>query len=88
LSRENTELLLTTVMNNCLLGVALWSRRGQPYFGHSGANGGFRSTMVAHVNGGCGVVVMTNGDNGSDLHEVILELIGKQRRLARLLAVW
>ena len=78
LSKENTELLLTKVENNYALGLALWSRRGQSYFGHSGANDGFRSTMVAHMTGGYGVVVMTNSDNGSDLYDAIVDLIGKR----------
>jgi CubicO group peptidase (beta-lactamase class C family) len=78
LSEENTELLLTEVMNDYALGHGVWLERGQPYFGHSGANDGFRSTMVAHLSGGYGVVVMTNSDNGSDLAEAVVKLIGER----------
>lgn len=37
------------------------------YFGHIGSNWGFRSEMLAHRLKGYGLVVMTNGDNGSAL---------------------
>ena len=76
LSTENTESLLTEVMNDYALGFALWSHRSEPYFGHGGANDGFRSTMVAHLTRGYGVIVMTNSDNGSDLAEAVVRLIG------------
>lgn len=42
------------------------------YFGHGGSNRGFRSEAIAHVAKGYGVVVMTNGDNGSDLATEII----------------
>ena len=35
------------------------------YFGHGGANWGFRCDLVAHKIKGYGVAIMTNGDNGS-----------------------
>jgi CubicO group peptidase (beta-lactamase class C family) len=78
LSRENTEGLLTEVMNGYALGFARWSDRTQPYFGHGGANDGFRSTMVAHLSQGYGVVVMTNSDNGSDLAEAVVRVVGRR----------
>ncbi len=78
LSRENTELLLTEVLNGYALGFAVWSDEGQQYFGHGGANDGFRCSMVAHRSGGHGVVVMTNSDNGSDLAEAVVRLIGER----------
>ncbi len=78
LSRESTELLLTEVRNDYALGFAVWSDGGQQYFGHGGANDGFRCSMVAHRSGGYGVVVMTNSDNGSDLSEAVIRLIGRR----------
>lgn len=39
------------------------------YFSHSGSNRGFRCELVAHRTKGYGVVLMTNGDNGSDFGE-------------------
>ncbi|UCD25930.1 MAG: serine hydrolase [Gemmatimonadota bacterium] len=78
LTRENAELLLTTLMNGYALGHAVWSDEGQTYFGHGGANDGFRCTMVAHMSGGYGVVVMTNSDSGSDLADKVVGLIGER----------
>ncbi len=78
LSRENTEMLLAEVMNGYALGFAVWTDRGQEYFGHGGANDGFRCTMLAHRSDGFGVVVMTNSDNGSDLAEAVVRLIGRR----------
>ena len=46
-------------------------------FGHSGANVGFRAVFTAFIEGGSGVVVMTNSDNGTDL---ALQLIGSIAR--------
>ena len=80
LSRANTEMLLSEVMNDYALGFALWSERGQPYFGHGGANDGFRCLMMAHRSDGYGVVVMTNSDNGSDLANAVVDLIGTRER--------
>jgi len=42
------------------------------YFEHAGANWGFRSEAIAHVAKGYGVVIMTNGDNGSVLAREIV----------------
>lgn len=78
LSRANTEMLLTEVMDGYGLGFALMTEGGEPYFGHGGANDGFRCLMMAHRTAGHGVVVMTNSDNGSALAEKVVELIGQR----------
>jgi len=78
LTRENTEILLTEVVRDYALGFDLWTIKGQPYFGHSGANDGFRSRMVAHRAGGWGVVVLTNSDNGDKLASAVIQLIGER----------
>jgi CubicO group peptidase (beta-lactamase class C family) len=42
------------------------------YFSHGGANWGFRCELLAHRAKGYGVVIMTNGDNGTALaHEIM-----------------
>jgi CubicO group peptidase (beta-lactamase class C family) len=42
------------------------------YFSHGGSNWGFRCELMAHRAKGYGVVIMTNGDNGTALaHEII-----------------
>ena len=45
------------------------------YFGHGGSNWGFRSDMIAHRVKGYGVVIMTNGDNGEAVAQVIRERV-------------
>jgi CubicO group peptidase (beta-lactamase class C family) len=78
LSRENAELALTEVKRDYGLGFDLWVHRGQPYFGHGGANDGFRGRMVAHRTAGYGVVILTNSDNGLELARAIVQLIGER----------
>jgi len=78
LNRQNTELLLTEVERDYALGFDLWVHRGEPYFGHGGANDGFRGRMVAHRTAGYGVVVLTNSDNGLELSDAVLRLIGQR----------
>jgi CubicO group peptidase (beta-lactamase class C family) len=78
LTRDNTEMLLTEVKNDYALGFGLRSLHGDLYFWHNGANDGFRGAMVAHLSRGHGVVVLTNSDNGHELAEAVIELIGKR----------
>ncbi|HEY3443850.1 MAG TPA: serine hydrolase domain-containing protein [Paludibaculum sp.] len=47
------------------------------YFSHGGANWGFRCELLAHRAKGYGVVVMTNGDNGSAITRAILERVAR-----------
>ncbi|WP_020480434.1 serine hydrolase domain-containing protein [Sandarakinorhabdus sp. AAP62] len=52
------------------------SQKGQGwYFGHNGATWGFRSQAIAHVAKGYGVVIMTNGDQGSAVAIEIVERV-------------
>jgi CubicO group peptidase (beta-lactamase class C family) len=80
LSRENAALLVTEVQSDYGLGFGLRLLHGQPYFWHDGANDGFRGAMVAHLSRGHGVVVMTNSDNGLELAEAVIELIGRREK--------
>jgi CubicO group peptidase (beta-lactamase class C family) len=78
LDRELVELMLTEVGGGFGLGFAVWSERGQDYFGHGGANEGYRCIMVAHRTGGFGVVVMTNSDDGTELADAVVEVIAER----------
>lgn len=78
LSRENARLLVTEVKRDYSLGFDLWLLHGHLYFGHSGANDGFRGRMVANRTDGFGVVILTNSDNGHLLSDAVVELIGKR----------
>jgi tetratricopeptide (TPR) repeat protein len=47
-------------------------KRGQAtYFGHGGANEGFRSQLLVNRDKGYGVAVMVNSDNGGIMNEII-----------------
>lgn len=78
LTAETTDLMLTPVLNSGYgLGMSIMNINGEIYFGHGGANEGFRCFMMAHKTDGVGVVVMTNSDNGSDLIDTLLYFIGE-----------
>ncbi len=78
LSAASVQELLTEVREDYGLGFFLWRIHGQPYFGHYGANDGFRGRMVAHRTAGYGLVVLTNSDNGHEFADAVFELVGKR----------
>jgi len=49
------------------VGLTIEKRGEGWYFLHGGSNWGFRADMLGHVRKGYGVVIMTNGDNGTAL---------------------
>ena len=61
LSSTMTQAMLTPVKGDWGVGPALFGSGGGRRFGHDGVNEGFQSTMVAYVDKGEGVVVLTNG---------------------------
>jgi hypothetical protein len=78
LSAEIIERMMQTVLvNDYAMGLSITIRGGEFYFGHGGANRGFRCIMAAHKNSGVGAVVMTNSDAGFELAEDIIDKIGK-----------
>lgn len=64
--------MLTPVKGDWGLGPALYGEGKNRRFGHDGANEGFQSTMVAYVEKGEGIVVLTNGDQGKRLADEIV----------------
>lgn len=46
------------------LGVFLMDKNGAAYFGHNGADAGFQANAIASLEGGRGVVLMANSENG------------------------
>ncbi len=80
LSQELTALMLTPyVSDNYGLGFSLSRERGVSTFGHGGSNVGFKCTMrFARESGGLGIVVMTNGDRGSQLYREIVNAVLKE----------
>jgi CubicO group peptidase (beta-lactamase class C family) len=72
LTQEYTKLRLTPYIDStAALGVFINKIGGATYFQHGGANEGFRSQYYGTADGGNGVVVMVNSDNGAILKEVI-----------------
>src|SRR6478752_5325690 len=67
-----TKLRLTPYLDSsAALGVFIIEKGGMKYFSHGGANEGFRCQYYGSMDGGNGVVVMVNSDNGRILDEII-----------------
>jgi CubicO group peptidase (beta-lactamase class C family) len=72
LDTEMTKLRLTPYLDSsAALGVFIMQKGGIKYFGHGGSNEGFRSQYYGSFDGGNGVVVMVNSDDGSIINEII-----------------
>ncbi|MEM8488654.1 MAG: serine hydrolase domain-containing protein [Bacteroidota bacterium] len=75
LSGETTAQMMKAGMNNQGLGPAI-SEDGD-WFMHGGANEGFRCFMLGSLEGGNGLIMMTNGDNGGALVDEVKVTIGR-----------
>lgn len=72
LNQQTTKLRLTPYLNkNAALGVFIDNLDSTKYFEHSGGNKGFRCIYYGSLEGGNGVVIMVNSDNGQIISEVI-----------------
>lgn len=72
LSKETVERMVTPfVADDVGLGFFLQRRGGATYFGHDGADEGFRAMLIAHRDKGYGAAVMVNSDNGQIAGEII-----------------
>jgi CubicO group peptidase (beta-lactamase class C family) len=72
LTQENARLMLKPYQNSRAgLGVFIDTLNGTPYFQHGGITSGFRCQYYGSIEGGDGVVVMTNGDNDGIIKEII-----------------
>jgi len=71
LSKEMTQTMLAPVIDNAGLGVFIDTRGSLKYFGHGGANEGFRCQYYGSIEGGDGIIIMVNSDNGSIIPEII-----------------
>jgi len=70
LSRATAEQMLEPGPNGWGLGPPI--HPSGAFFHHNGANEGFRCRLIAFVEGGRGIAVMTNSDAGDDLYEEII----------------
>jgi CubicO group peptidase (beta-lactamase class C family) len=57
------------------VGFAIEQKGQGWYFSHGGANRGFRSHAIGHVAKGYGVVIMTNGEGGSQVASEIVDRV-------------
>jgi CubicO group peptidase (beta-lactamase class C family) len=71
LRKETAELMTTSFMENVGLGFFLEKHGKATYFGHGGADEGFRAELLVNRDKGYGVAVMVNSDNGQILREVM-----------------
>ncbi|WP_454803382.1 serine hydrolase [Mucilaginibacter phyllosphaerae] len=72
LNQAFTQLRLTPYMDkSAALGVFINDFEGTKYFEHGGANEGFRCQYFGSLEGGNGVVVMVNSNEGSINNEII-----------------
>lgn len=60
------------------LGFTLGKRGSRPFFGHDGHNLGYISSMLASLEGGVGLVILTNSENGWKAINRIKKLVGRR----------
>jgi len=73
LSREMTAKMVTPFLVSEPTGLGFFSEKhgAATYFGHGGADEGFRAQLLVHKDKGYGAVVMVNSDNGQILNEIL-----------------
>src|SRR5262245_6205096 len=72
LSREMTTKMVTPFISDDVgMGFFIEKHGQATYFGHGGANEGFRSQLLVNRDKGYGAVVMVNSDNGQIISEII-----------------
>ena len=71
LPKELIDKMVTPFMEQVGLGFFIDKRGNSVYFGHDGADEGFRAMMLMHREKGYGAVIMVNSDNGQILGEVM-----------------
>jgi CubicO group peptidase (beta-lactamase class C family) len=72
LSKASAERMVTPYISSSDVGLGFFNeKRGQNiYFGHNGADEGFRAQLLVHREKGYGAVVMVNSDNGQLIGEI------------------
>ena len=78
LSTKSTNLMLTPEIENVALGWLVDGKDDSARFSFSGSNVGYKSRMVAYMNSGRGIVVMTNSENGAELTTEILRSVAAE----------
>lgn len=71
LKKETAQLMTTAFMEQAGLGFFMEKHGNAVFFGHGGADEGFRAELLVNREKGYGVAVMVNSDNGQIIREVI-----------------
>jgi CubicO group peptidase (beta-lactamase class C family) len=71
LPKELIAKMVTPFMETAGLGFFIDKHGNEVYFGHDGADEGFRALLLMHREKGYGAVVMVNSDNGQIMPEVL-----------------
>ncbi|HJQ68426.1 MAG TPA: serine hydrolase [Blastocatellia bacterium] len=72
LSKDSASLMVTPyASDNVGMGFFVEKHGNALYFGHGGADEGFRAQLLVHKEKGYGAVVMVNSDNGQIMGEII-----------------
>ncbi len=78
LSQEMTRAQLTPGLGGYGLGFGVEGEGSAARFSHGGSNHGFRAQFLAFIEGGRGVFVMTNGEQGSALAREIILAVARE----------
>jgi CubicO group peptidase (beta-lactamase class C family) len=78
ISPAMTKQMLTAGLGSWGLGLQIGGSKDNPWFGHGGANAGFRNDFLVYEKSGDGVFVMTNGDNGGVLASEIIRAVAEE----------
>lgn len=72
LSKETTAKMITPFVEDIVgLGFFIEKHGAETYFGHGGADEGFRAQLLVNRDKGYGAAVMVNSDNGQIMNEII-----------------
>jgi len=73
LTQETAALMMKPALENnpSALGTFIDNKQGALYFQHSGSNEGFKCQYYGSMEGGKGVIIMTNGENFNLIPEVL-----------------
>ncbi|HET6892432.1 MAG TPA: serine hydrolase, partial [Pyrinomonadaceae bacterium] len=71
LKKDSVDMMTKSFMDNAGLGFFIEKHGNALYFGHGGADEGFRAELLVSRDKGYGIAVMANSDNGQILREVI-----------------
>ena len=78
LSTKSINQMLTPERENVALGWLVDGKDDSARFSFAGSNVGYKSRMLAYMNSGRGVVVMTNGENGAELTTEIMRSVAAE----------